>query len=136
MADRTNRIFSALANPLRLEIFLFIVEQSQAVRQTDVLSQSTFAGYDQSTISTYLKELVDADLLEKGPGKRGAYYVPDPGHATDLLEAAAALSEAGARRAIKEANNLSRRLRKARMKHDSPSSDEGIAEGTGEAAAS
>ncbi|MCF0144429.1 MAG: winged helix-turn-helix transcriptional regulator [Firmicutes bacterium] len=81
------QISDALAHPVRIKIFRFIMQcnkQRQAVCNKDLVEEF---GYAQATISQHVKKLVDADLLQVKKQDRFSYYYVHLGTLQNYLEA-------------------------------------------------
>jgi DNA-binding transcriptional ArsR family regulator len=116
LAERTHQIFAALANPQRLAILIYLVEQGgRSVSQSEILAIDKLQGLGQPTVSLYLKTLGQEGLVVKGPGKRGTYTVPMLREVGELILIVASIGASSSELSAAESNALARRVRKARM---------------------
>lgn len=81
------QISDALAHPMRIKIFRFIMQcnkQRKQVCNKDLVEEF---GYAQATISQHVKKLIDADLLQVLKKDRYSYYYVHLGTLQNYLDA-------------------------------------------------
>ena len=81
------QISDALAHPVRIKIFRFIMlqnKQRKPVCNKDLVGEF---GYAQATISQHVKKLIDADLLQVKKQDRFSYYYVHLGTLQNYLDA-------------------------------------------------
>lgn len=81
------QISDALAHPVRIKIFRFIMQQNK--KRTPVCNKDLVEqfGYAQATISQHVKKLADADLLQIRKKDRYSYYYVHLGTLQNYLDA-------------------------------------------------
>ena len=81
------QISDALAHPVRIKIFRFIMlqnKQRKPICNKDLVEEF---GYAQATISQHVKKLIDADLLQVKKQDRFSYYYVHLGTLQNYLDA-------------------------------------------------
>ncbi len=81
------RISDALAHPMRIKIFRYIMEENKKLNKVCNKDIVEHFGYAQATISQHVKKLADAGLLEKTKVDRYTYYYVHLGTLNDYLTA-------------------------------------------------
>ena len=81
------QISDALAHPVRIKIFRYIMLQNK--KRTPVCNKDLVEqfGYAQATISQHVKKLADADLLQIKKKDRFSYYYVHLGTLQNYLDA-------------------------------------------------
>lgn len=76
--------FAALGNPLRLEVFRFVIRAGREGRPAGEIAQHLDVA--PSTLSGHLSALQRAGLLTSRRDRQRMIYAVDPGHVRDLVE--------------------------------------------------
>lgn len=81
------QVSDALAHPVRIKIFRFIMQQNK--KRTPVCNKDLVEefGYAQATISQHVKKLADAGLLQIKKKDRFSYYYVHLGTLQNYLDA-------------------------------------------------
>ena len=81
------RISDALAHPMRIKIFRYIMAENKSFHKVCTKDLVEHFGYAQATISQHVKKLADAGLLEKHKVDRYTYFYVHLGTLNDYLTA-------------------------------------------------